>query len=69
MGLQAVFTKIRNFVNNAEDELFLKLEKKFEDTFFKDELIKKNEKIPIEIKEQLERGKIIKNEWENNKLI
>ena len=68
MGLQTVFTKIRNFVNNAEDKLFLELEQKFDDTFFKDELIKKSEKIPIEIKEQLERGKIIKNEWENNKL-
>ena len=66
MQIQTIFTKIRNVVNNREDELLAEVDKKFGDLFFKEELIKESEKLPKKIKNSLERGKSIENEWKDD---
>ena len=69
MKIQKIFTKIRNTLNDREDELLLKIDEKFNDLFFKEELIKESEKLPNKIKLALEKGKKTENEWnDDNKL-
>ena len=63
--IQNVFTKIRNSLNKREDELLLEVDKKFEDRFFKEEIFKESEKLPNKIKNYLEKGKLMDNEWKN----
>ena len=67
LNIQKIFTKIRNTLNNREDELLLEVDKKFDDIFFDDEFIKKCEKLPNQIKSSLEKGKSIDKDWENEK--
>ena len=69
LNIKKIFTNIRNSLNNREDELLLEVDKKFEDKYFKEELIKDSEKLPNRIKESLEKSQIIDKDWEdNNKL-
>ena len=49
--VQKIFTKIRNSVNNREDEILLEIDK-----YLKEDLIKKAEKLPIQINLSLEIG-------------
>ena len=70
INIQNIFTKIRNSINNREDELLLEVDKKFDELFFKEELIKASEKLPEKIKISLEKGNINENDWKDkNKLI
>ena len=58
-------------VNNREDELLLEVDKKFENIFFKEDIIKESENLPNKIKIFLEKGKSIEKEYytnDNNKL-
>ena len=66
--VQEIFTKIRNILNNREDEILLEIDKKYENLCFKEEIMKKSEKLLKRIKESIEIGKIINKEWNNNKL-
>ena len=68
LKIQKVFTNIRNELNNREDELLLEVDKKFEDNYFKEELIKESEKLPNKIKISLEKGKNIDKEYDKTKL-
>ena len=67
--IQNIFTKIRTELNNREDKLFEEIDKKFDDLFFKEELIKESEKLPNLIKLSLEKGKIEEKEWEDEKKV
>ena len=67
--IQKVFTKIRNALNDREDELLLKVEYYFENLFFNEEIIKEYEKLPNKINVSLEEAKKIENNWEDNKII
>ena len=69
MKIINTFTKIRNLINEREDKLLLELDNIYDNTFFKEDIIKKGEKIPNQIKTILEKGKTLGNEWDNNKLI
>ena len=70
MKISEIFTKIRNALNKREDELFKEIDEQFEKNFLKEETIKKGEKIPNQIKANLEKGKILNEDWnDNNKLI
>ena len=67
--IQKLFTKIRNSLNDREDQLLLEVDKNYNDLFFKEELIKESEKLPKRIKISLEKGQKINNEWnDENKL-
>ena len=68
LDIQKIFTKIRNSLNAREDELLLEVDKKFEDLFFNEEIVKLGEKLPKRIKESINQGNIIKNEWNKNKI-
>ena len=68
LEIQSVFTKLRNIINEREDQLLLDVDKKFDELFFKEDLIKKGEKLPNKIKISLENGKKIIKDWDENKL-
>ena len=69
LNIQKIFTKIRNAINNREDELLLEVDKEFEKLYFNEEILTEVEKLPNKIKISLEKGKIIDKEWDNkNKL-
>ena len=68
LNIQKVFSKLRNKINEREDELLSHVDKKFGKLFFKEELIKESEILPTKIKNSLEKGKNINNEWNNNNL-
>ena len=72
LKVQNIFTKIRNEVNNREDELLQKIDKQYEDIYFSEKIMKDCEKLPNEIKISLEKGKILEKEYDeyekNNKL-
>ena len=63
--IQTMFTKIRNILNEREDELLLEIDKKYNELFFKEELITDNENLKNKIKISLEKGKIEEDEWED----
>ena len=54
-----LFTKIRTALNEREDEIYKIIDDKFDNLYFKEDLIKQGDKLPIEIKQSLEKGKII----------
>ena len=66
--VQKIFTKIRNALNDREDELLIDIDKLFEKYFFNEDIIKEGEKLPNKINISLEKGKITDNDWldENN---
>ena len=69
LKIQKLFTKIRNAINDREDELLLEVDKQFDNIYFKEEIIKECEKLPNKINEMLDKGKIVDNDWNNeNKL-
>ena len=71
--VQNFFTTLRNELNEREDSLLLEVDKKFDELFFNEELIKESEKMPNIVKISLEKGKIEEKEWDDenklNKLI
>ena len=68
MQISKIFTEIRNAINDREDEILLKLDDIFNKTFFNEDIIKKSEKLPKQIKIYLEEGKkILDKEWDTDK--
>ena len=57
--IQNIFTKIRNAVNEREDQIILEVDKRYEEIYFNEELIKKSEKLPIGFIKFIQRRKII----------
>ena len=55
--IQNIFTKIRAELNSREDKLYSEIDEKFNELFFKEELIKASEKLPNFLKTTLEEGK------------
>ena len=68
LEIQNIFTKIRNTLNDREDELLLEVDNLFNDKYFNEDIIKKGDKLPKKIKLSLEKGKLIDKEWDNNNL-
>ena len=63
--VQKVFTKIRNALNEREEQLLLQVDKIYNKLFFKEEMIRKSETLPKKIRISLDKGKIEENEWNN----
>ena len=68
LKVQSIFNKLRNALNEREDKLLLEIEEYYNKTYFKEDIIKKSEKLPNKIKKSLEKGKIIDREWNDNNL-
>ena len=67
--VQKIFTKIRNGLNQREDELLLEIDNKYNDNFCKNDIIEETIKLPNKIKKYLEKEKIPEEDWNNaNKL-
>ena len=68
LNVQNIFTKIRNEINNREDELLNEIDKSCDKLFIDDKMVQSSEKLPFKIKNSLEKGKMIEKEWDQNKL-
>ena len=70
LKVSKIFTKLRNAINDREDELLSDIDNNYKKLLFDEKIIKQNEKLPNQIKEFMEKGKIIEKEWKNknNKL-
>ena len=69
LKVQKIFTKIRTILNEREDEILLEINKKFNDNFYNEGIIKENLTISNKIKKNLEIGKSLIKDWNNdNKL-
>ena len=69
LKIQKIFTKIRNAINEREDNLLFEVDQQFDNKYFKEDLIKDIEKLPAKIKLSLEKGNKLNNEWDDeNKL-
>ena len=64
--ISKLFTKIRNMINEREDKLLSELDNVYNNTYFKEDLIKKGEKLPNQIKEFLEKVKTLNKEWNDD---
>ena len=62
LNIQKIFTKIRNELNNREDELMLEVDKKFDELYFDEKIFKDKDKIINKIKLILEKSKKIEDE-------
>jgi len=49
LKIQKIFTKIRNVLNDREDELLLEIDNNFNNKYFNEEMIKESEKLPNKI--------------------
>ena len=67
-NIQKIFTKIRNAINNREDELLLEVDNQFKKLYFNEEIFTETDKLPNKIKITLEKTKLIDKEWDNDKL-
>ena len=69
LNIQKIFTKIRNALNDREDELLLKVDEEYDNIFLKEKNMKEYENLPNKIKISIEKGKLIENDWnDDNKL-
>ena len=68
LKVQNIFTKMRNTLNERETILLLEIDNIYNTKYFNEDLIKKGEKLPKQIKLSLENGKLIDKEWNNNNL-
>ena len=56
-NIQQIFTKLRDVLNNREDELLLEVDKLFDNTFYSEDLVQKSKKLPNQIKKSLKKEK------------
>ena len=66
MQIQKIFTKLRNAINEREDELLKDVDSQYDTLFCNENIIREGEKLSDKIKKSLEKGKSINNEWNNN---
>ena len=67
-NIQKIFTKIRNALNDREDELISEVDKIFNELYANEKFIRESDKLPNKIKISLEKGKEIENNWNNYSL-
>ena len=68
LKVQGIFTKLRSALNDKEDKFLLDIDEYYNNIYFKEDIIKKSEKLPNKIKKSIEKGKIINKEWNENNL-
>ena len=66
INIQKIFTKLRNNINEREDELLMDVDKKFNELFFNEETFKESENLPNMIQISIEKGKLLKSNKEIN---
>ena len=68
LKIQQIFTKIRNVLNEREDEILLEVDKQFNNLYFNEDLIEKSKVLPNKIKLSLEKGKTLDKDWNENEI-
>ena len=68
LKVQAIFTKLRNALNEKEDKLLFNIDEYYNNIYIKEDIINKSEKLPNKIKKSIEKGKLIDKEWNDNNL-
>ena len=66
--IQKIFTKIRNALNDREDQLLLEVDSKYDKLLLDEKIFKQIDKMPNKIKTFLEKGKKIDEQWDNTQL-
>ena len=66
MNVSKIFTQIRNAINQREDKILLEIDDTFNNIYFKEEIIRLSENLPIKIKKSIEKGKLIEKDWNKN---
>ena len=70
LDIQKVFTKMRNAINEREDELLKEVDDRYNNVFGNEDIVREGEKLPDKIKISIEKGKSINKEWnDNSKLV
>ena len=69
INIQKKFTKIRNALNDREDELLLEIDKYYDSIFINENIINDKDKFQDKIKTSLEKGIILDKDWNENRLI
>ena len=64
--VQKIFTKIRNIINEREDNIFLAIDKKYEELYFKESFVNEIEQLPKSVNDALEKSEIKENEWNDD---
>ena len=68
--IQNLFTKIRNKLNEKEEQLFSEIDKQYDNYIFNENVFKKSEKIPIKIKMSIEKGEeTLKSNWSDDNIL
>ena len=65
MNIQNAFTKLRNAINDREDELLIIVDKKFKELYFNEDFVKESENLPKKVDLSLKKGKLINENWKN----
>ena len=68
LKIQNVFTKIRNELDGREDELLLEVDKKFDENYCNEKILKDTETLPTKIESLLSRTEDINKYYNDNKL-
>ena len=68
LKIKTIFSEMKKIINDRENELLLEIDNKFDNIYFKEDIIKENEKLPNKIRILLEEGMKAENEWDYNKL-
>ena len=69
LKISNIFNQIKNIINKREEQLLLDLDNTYDNIYFKEDLIKKGELIPEQIKTLLEQGnKLINEQWDDKQL-
>ena len=66
LNTQKIFTKIRNSINNREDEILLNVDTLFDNVYMKEKDMNDIDKYPNKIKNLLKQGKNTIDQWKNN---
>ena len=64
--VQKIFTKIRNNLNEREDEILMEIDNNLDKIISKEKFLKKYKNFPKKIKNCLDKSKLINNEWTKN---
>ena len=59
INIQKIFTKLRNHINEREDELLMEVDTKFNELYFSEDIMKESENLPNMIQISIEKGKLL----------
>ena len=65
LNVQNIFTKLRSELNNREDELLSEIDKKFNEIYCDETILRQSEKLPNKVKLSLEKSKNLECSDEN----